>query len=125
LRWQKDGDDHVLVSSVPVLGRRGPRIGPEGIASGLLWRKTWPWAGIAAVSWDVIDGAGTLALCLHRDAWPKELSTWAWPWDITWEKCRALLEEIRPVVERMGARVENREEAAVHWWHLDPEARRF
>ncbi len=49
----------------------------------------------------------------------------AWCWDVTWEKSRSLLEEIRPVVEEMGARVENREEAAVHWWHLDPEARRF
>lgn len=125
LRWQQEGDDHVLVSSVPVLGGRGPTITSEGIEDGLLWRRVWPWPSIAAVSWDVIEGGGTLAVCLHRDPWPKEMGPMAWCWDVTWEKSRSLLEEIRPVVEEMGARVENREEAAVHWWHLDPEARRF
>lgn len=126
LRWQKEGDDHILVSSVPVLGRRGPRIGAEGVESGLLWRKTWPWADIAAVSWDQdTEGLACLAVCIRRDPWVKVVPVGTWAWNFSWDDCRGLLEEIRPVVEQMGARLENRDEAATHWWHLDPEARRF
>jgi hypothetical protein len=119
-----EGDDHVLVSSFPLHGDRGPRLGPGGIQGGTFRRTTWPWPAIAAVSWDTIEGGGTLAVCLYGDPWVKDMGIWAWRWDRSWEACRSLLEEIRPVVEGNCVRVENREEAAVHWWHLDPAARR-
>lgn len=56
--------------------------------------------------------------------WVKELPVVTWVWRHSRDDWRAVLEQIRPVVEQMGARLENRDEAATDWWHLDPEARR-
>ncbi len=125
VRWQKDGEYHLLVSSFPWLGQRGPRVGPAGIEAGIFRRRSWPWSDIAAVTWDLDwNSRGTLAVCLHGDPWVKVLPAVVWSWPRSWDEWRGLLEQIRPVVEQMGARLENRDEAATHWWHLDPEARR-
>ena len=122
--WRKDGDDFVLEPGLPGLRRRGVRVGPSGIESGLLRRKRWAWPAIAAVTWDGRPHQGALAVCLRGDPWVKELSAPVLLWNRSPDRLCALLEEIRPLVEAMGARVEGRDEAATHWWHLDPEARR-
>lgn len=122
--WRMDGDDYVLGSSLPALGRRGLRVGPSGIEAGLLRRKTWRWPAIAAVSWDRYPyPTGSLAVCLYGDPWVKTLPVPVWRWQSSWDHVRALLEQIRPIVEAMGARVENRDEPATDWWHLHPDAR--
>lgn len=122
--WKIDGTDLVLESSAPLLGRRGPRVGPSGIEGGLLRRKRWQWSAIAAVTWDIAGrGAASLAVCIHGDPWVRALPVPLFGWDMSWDQVRALLEPIRPIITAMGARVENRDEAAIHWWHLDPDAR--
>lgn len=76
LSWRLDGEDHVLESSVPLIGRRGPRIGRAGVEDGLLWRKTRPWSEIAALTWDLGgSGTATFAVCIFGDPWVKELSS--------------------------------------------------
>jgi hypothetical protein len=133
--WGMDGEDFVLESSSRLLRRRGPRLGPSGIEAGLLRRKTWQWHAVSVVTWDIdANGLPCLALCLFGDPWVKALplpwSQLPWwpppPWepDSPQGQVRALLEPIRPLVEKMGARVENRNEGATHWWHLHPDARR-
>ncbi|HVF14599.1 MAG TPA: hypothetical protein VM942_08365 [Acidimicrobiales bacterium] len=122
--WRQDGDDLVLESSLPVFGRRGPRVGPSGIEAGLLRRKRWHWPEIAAVTWDRDDYAASLAVCIHGDPWVKKVPLPLWMWDSSWDQVRALLAPISAIVEAMGARVENRDEPATDWWHLHPDARR-
>lgn len=125
LRWRFDGEDYILESSLPVIGRRGPRIGRAGVEDGILRRRTRPWREIAALTWDLGGGGtATLAMCIFGDPWVKELSSPATAWSNRWEEWRGLLEQVRPFVEEMGCRVENREEPATHWWHLDPDAGR-
>lgn len=63
-------------------------------------------------------------MCIFGDPWVKELSSPATAFSNRWEERRGLLEQVRPFVEEMGCRVENREEPATHWWHLDPDAER-
>lgn len=124
LTWRESGNALVLESSVPVLGRRGPRFDPTGVATGILWRKLWEWPDVTFVTWDVAGNVGgALAVCIHGDPWVKELRVVAWG-HLPWDEARALLEHIRPVVEGFGGCVENRSDGATHWWHLHPEARR-
>jgi hypothetical protein len=130
LRWSREGEDFVLEYSlsIPLLGKLGPRIGPAGVVGGGLRRKRWRWPDIAVVTWDLgAGGQATLAVCLYGDPYVKALDPigpWRWSWTEPWEEVRALLEPIRPLVEAHGARVENRDEPATHWWYLDPKARR-
>lgn len=123
LRWREEDGGYVLESSFPLLGKRGPRIAPSGVEAGLLRRRRWDWGAIAAVMWDDSRG-GVLALCIHGDPWVKHLPVLAPVWVMSWQATRALLEPIRPLVERMGARIENRDEPRTHWWHLHPDAKR-
>ena len=75
------------------------------------------------MSWDRADYAASLAVCVHGDPYVKALPVPLFGWDSSWDQVCALLEPVRPVVEAMGARVENRDEPATDWWHLDPDAR--
>ncbi len=76
LRWRVDGEDYILESSVPVIGRRGPRIGRTGVEDGLLRRRTRPWREVAALTWDLGGGGNaTLAVCIFGNPWVKELSS--------------------------------------------------
>jgi len=125
LRWREEHGEYILESSFPLLGTRGPRIAPSGFEAGLLRGRRWDWETIAAVTWDRgYEGLDSLALCIRGDPWVKELPVVAWRWEISTDASRALLETVRPLVERMGARVENRDEPATHWWHLHPDAKR-
>ena len=121
--WRPDGDDLVLVSTFPLLGGRGPRVSAAGIEAGILRRRLWAWDQIAAVTWD-LRGDAQLAVCIYGDPYVHGLPLPAWASDRRWDVWRERLEEIRPVVERYGSRIENRVEAATHWWHLHPDARR-
>jgi hypothetical protein len=126
LRWRRDGEDFVLESSMPVLRHRGPRLGPSGVEAGLLRRRAWHWPAIAVVTWDLASGGhASLAVCLYGDPYTKSLTMNGSLWEVhPWDRVRVLLEPIRPLVEAMGARVEDRDEPATHWWYLDPDARR-
>ena len=124
LSWRVEDDVAVLESGFPLLGKRGPRIDRLGVEGGLLRRRRWPWRDVAALTWDTGHQGGALAVCVYGDPWVKQLGMVAWRWDASWDAVRSLLEEIRPFVERIGGRVENRDEAATHWWHLEPGARR-
>lgn len=124
LRWREEAESRALVSSVPLLGKRGPSVDRFGVEAGLWQRRRREWSDVAALTWGDGRDGGTLAVCLYGDPWVKRLSMAAWAWEVSWGTCRELLEEVRPFVERVGGRVENRDEAATHWWHLQPEAKR-
>lgn len=91
----------------------------------MLRGRRWDWESIAAMTWDLTyEGPASLALCIRGDPWVKGLSVVAWRWEVSWEACRELLETVRPLVDQIGARVENRDEPATYWWHLEPDAKR-
>ena len=125
LRWREEHGEYILESSFPLLGRQGPgsrRPGLRPDATGQtmgLGNHRGSYMGPCGY-----EGLDSLALCIRGDPWVKELPVVAWRWEISTDASRALLETVRPLVERMGARVENRDEPATHWWHLHPDAKR-
>lgn len=118
LHWTSDGDS-LTVATKRGRRRAGARVGPDGVTcSPKLFSHVMPWSKIAALSWD-LSGRGTgchLCVCEFGSPYPHPMRAAS----LDMAEVRALLAELRPFVEEMGAEVIDTSDAATAWWHRDP-----
>ena len=115
-RWTRESDG--------TLRYRRTVLDDRGVHYRSLRRRSWPWAEVAYLTWEVVlGGNASLVVCVTGDPWVKRLSNTGFL--ATHNSCRALLEDAREFVEQHGAHIRaTTDPAAWMWWPGQPEAKR-